>query len=93
MPNRPAGGSVSSKRQISYIVASDVNHRDGIGLETYVDGELVMEIFRDDSEQRTYVTLFADAIDFGVLEASIEEFKTRIDQSYIEQPNGSSTCQ
>jgi hypothetical protein len=70
------------KREISYTVASDVNPRDGIGLETYINGDLVMEIFRDDSEKRTYMTLFSRQVDFDVLESSIAQFKERIDLDY-----------
>lgn len=73
-----------SDRKISYIIASDVNPRDGIGLETYVDDHLVMEIFRDDSERRTYMTSFSGSIDLDVLEASVAQFKERIDPIYIE---------
>ncbi|MBB5865537.1 hypothetical protein [Xanthomonas sp. 3058] len=75
---------MSSDRKISYIVASDVNPRDGIGLETYIDGDLVMEIFRDDSERRTYMSLFSSKVDIAVLEASIAQFRARINSDYIE---------
>ena len=75
-------------KKISYLVASDVNPRDGIGLETYIDGDLVMEIFRDDSEKRTYMTLFSGSLDLDVIEASVETFKRRIDLNYIEYPDG-----
>ncbi len=78
---------MSSKNEITYVVASDVNPRDGIGLETYINGHLVMEIFRDDSEKRTYVTLFSKDIDLDALEASIGKFKERIDTNYIEYPD------
>jgi hypothetical protein len=79
---------MSLDKQISYVVASDVNPRDGIGLETYVNNDFVMEIFRDDSERRTYVTLFSDNVDLDVIEASIAQFKERINPNYIEYPNG-----
>ncbi|GHV00967.1 hypothetical protein AGMMS49521_0110 [Campylobacterota bacterium] len=49
-------------KEISYIVASDINMRDGIGLETYINGDLVMEIFGDNFEKRTYITLFSDIV-------------------------------
>ena len=75
-------------KKISYLVASYVNPRDGIGLETYIDGDLVMEIFRDDSERRTYMTLFSGSLDLDVIEASVETFKRRIDLNYIEYPDG-----
>ena len=82
------GEHMVTDRKISYIVASDVNPRDGIGLETYINGSLVMEIFRDDSERRTYMTMFSSSVDLDVLEASIVQFKHRIDRSYIECPDG-----
>ena len=80
---------MASTKKLSYIVASDVNPRDGIGLVTYIDGSLVMEIFRDDIEKRTYMTLFSDQVDFDVLEASIATFKDRIDLNYIDYPDES----
>jgi hypothetical protein len=76
-----------SERKITYLVASDVNPRDGIGLETYIDGDLVMEIFRDDSERRTYMRMFAKEVDLSVLEASIVKYKEEIDVNYIEYPD------
>jgi len=80
---------MKSKKEISYMVASDVNPRDGIGLETYIDGDLVIEIFRDDTERRTYISLFSKDVDLEVLEASIEKFKERIDVNYIDYPDES----
>jgi hypothetical protein len=77
------------KKEIHYVVASDVNPRDGIGLETYINGNLVMEIFRDDSERRTYMTLFSNQVDLDVLEASIAQFQERIDRNYVDYPDES----
>ena len=80
---------MSFKEEIRYVVASEVNPRDGIGLETYINEDLVMEIFRDDSERRTYMTLFSRRVDFDVIEASIATFKERIDLNYIDYPEES----
>lgn len=80
---------MQTENGISYVVASDLNPRDGIGLETYIDGKLVMEIFRDDSDRRTYMTLFTTDVDLDVLEGSIKKFKERIDVNYIDYPEGS----
>ena len=63
-----------------------MNPRDGIGLETYLNGKCVMEIFRDDTEKRTYVTVYAESIDLDVLEASITQFNVRINSDYMEYP-------
>lgn len=75
------------EKKISYVVASDVNPRDGIGVETYIDGELVLEIFRDDSERRTYACLFYRHVDLDVLEASIATFKERVGLTYTDYPD------
>lgn len=74
-------------KKVSYLVASDVHLRDGVGLETYIDGNLVMEIFRDDSEKRAYMTLFATSVDLNVIDASVEKFKECIGLDYIEYPD------
>ena len=38
------------KNKYKVVVASDVGaERDGIGIEIYFDGELLLEIFRDDT--------------------------------------------
>lgn len=79
---------MNSEKEIRYVVASDVNPRDGIGLETYINDDLVMEIFRDDTERRTYVTIFVRQLDFDVLEASIAKFRERIELNYIEYEDG-----
>lgn len=34
-------------------IVSDVNQRDGIGVEIYQDNELIVEIFRDDVKKNT----------------------------------------
>jgi len=33
-------------------IASDISDRDGIGIEIYQSGELVLEIFRDDTKKQ-----------------------------------------
>ena len=39
------------------IIATDVNERDGIGVEVYRDDNLLIEIFRDDTKRTRTVTL------------------------------------
>jgi hypothetical protein len=39
-------------QDIQFVVASDVNERDGIGLEIYKSGEMILEIFRDDTKRK-----------------------------------------
>lgn len=66
------------------VVASDVNPRDGIGVEIYRDNELVVEIFRDDRERTRTVTVFKENISLELMEESIQTFKKEIPWNFIE---------
>ena len=65
------------------VIASDVNPRDGIGVEIYRDDELVVEIFRDDRERTRTVTVFKDSVSLGLMEESIQVFKKEIPWDFI----------
>ncbi|MEH6491699.1 hypothetical protein [Halopseudomonas sp.] len=57
------------------IIASDVNPRDGIGVELYRDDEIQVEVFRDDTERTRKVTLFKDSVSLELVEEAIRNFK------------------
>lgn len=57
------------------VVASDVNPRDGIGVEIYRKDELVIEIFRDDTERTRTVTVFRESVSLELMEEAIKRFK------------------
>ena len=65
------------------IIASDVNERDGIGVEIYREDELIIEIFRDDTKRTRTVTLFQQEISLNFLEESILTFKKEIPWDFI----------
>ncbi len=66
------------------IVTSDVNSRDGIGVEVYRDNELVIEIFRDDTDRTRTITVFKESISLELMEESIQIFKNEIPWEFIE---------
>ena len=66
------------------IIASDVNERDGIGVEIYRDDKLVIEIFRDDTKRTRTVTLFQQDISLDLLEESIQTFRKEIPWDFID---------
>ena len=66
------------------IVASDVSDRDGIGVEIYRKDELVVEIFRDDTEKTRTITIFKKDISLELMEEAIEIFKKEIPWDFIE---------
>ena len=66
------------------VVASDVNPRDGIGIEYYQDDELLIEIFRDDTDRTRTVTLFKDDVSLEQMERAITVFKKEIPWEFIE---------
>ncbi len=65
-------------------IVSDVNTRDGIGIEIYRNDKLVLEIFRDDTERTRTVTIYDKEIALELLEEGIEVFKKEIPWDYID---------
>jgi hypothetical protein len=88
------GGSNSIQQYLNFIsmsfpkdrtiVASDVNLRDGIGVEIYRNDELVIEIFRDDTKLTRIVTIYKQEIGLDLLEESIGIFKKEIPWDFID---------
>jgi len=72
------------ENQDKVIIASNVNPRDGIGVEIYRNDELVIEIFRDDTERTRTVTVFEDTVSLEQIEEAIETFKKEIPWEFIE---------
>jgi hypothetical protein len=66
------------------IVASDVNERDGIGVEVYKNDELVLEVFRDDTLKTRTVTVFKPKVSLELMEEAILEFKKLVTWDFIE---------
>lgn len=71
-------------QDIKVVVASDVNTRDGIGVEIYQNDELIIEIFRDDTKKSREVTLFKRDVPLELVEESISIFKNKIPWDFIE---------
>tara|TARA_R110002049_G_scaffold91381_1_gene227821 strand:+ start:8554 stop:8793 length:240 start_codon:yes stop_codon:yes gene_type:complete len=66
------------------IIASDVNERDGIGVEIYRNNELIAEIFRDDTEKTRTIRIFKENISLELMEECIQTFKKEIPWEFIE---------
>ena len=66
------------------IVASDVNERDGIGVEISYQGKFVMEIFRDDTDNTRMITVEDQQVPLELMEKCIEIFKKNIDWDFID---------
>ena len=66
------------------IIASDVNERDGIGVEIYRNDELIAEIFRDDTEKTRTIQIFKENISLELMEECIQTFKKEIPWEFIE---------
>ena len=64
-------------------IASDVNERDGIGVEIYRNDELVIEIFRDDTSRTRTVTVFKPEVSLKLIDEVISEFKKEIPWDFI----------
>ena len=70
------------------VIASDVNDRDGIGVEIYRDNKLKVEIFRDDTQKIRTISVFDDGksidISFDLMEEAIRVFKKEIPWDFID---------
>jgi len=64
-------------------IASDLNQRDGIGVEVYRNDELIVEIFRDDSDKSRTIKVFKEDISLELMEESIKSFKKNIPWNFI----------
>lgn len=66
------------------IIASDVE-RDGIGIEVYRNNELIIEIFRSDSQKTRTIRTFKEGISIELMEQSISKFKQEIPWEFISE--------
>ena len=64
-------------------IASDVNKRDGIGIEFYRNNEMIVGIFRGDTEKKRTITVFKENISLELMEESIQTFKKEIPWDFI----------
>lgn len=67
-----------------FVVVSDVGLRDGIGVEIYRGNELIIELFRDDTEKTRTIIVFKESISLELMEKSIEIFKKEIPWAFID---------
>jgi hypothetical protein len=65
------------------IIASDVNERDGIGVEIHRNDELIAEIFRDDTDKTRTIRVFKENISLELMEECIMIFKKEIPWDFI----------
>lgn len=65
------------------VIASDVNQRDGIGIEVYRDNNLALEIFRDDTLKTRMITLYSNEVSLEDMEQYIKVFKDKIPWDFI----------
>jgi len=73
-----------SGQNLKVIIASDVHRRDGIGVEIFLDNQLVVEIFRDDSRKTREVTLHNKNVSLEIVEESIAIFKSEIPWDFLD---------
>ena len=74
----------SNAHEMKVVVASDVSDRDGIGVEIYLNDELVVEVFRDDTKKAREITLYKRDVPLELVEESIAIFKREIPWDFID---------
>jgi|LakMenEpi03Aug12_release.lakeMendotaPanAssembly.Ray.scaffolds.fasta_scaffold3263175_1 hypothetical protein len=66
------------------IIASDVHKRDGIGVEIWKDGKLLLEVFRNDGIKKRTISLFEDNLTLSLIEETIAYFKKEIPHEFLD---------
>ena len=56
---------------------------DSFGVEFYIDDQLVLEIFRVDTERRKEVVFYCSRVDLEYLEECIRIFKSEIPNEFV----------
>lgn len=64
-------------------IVSDVSERDGIGIEVYRNNEMVLEIFRDDTEKTRTITVYKKDVSLELMQEAIEIFKKEIPWDFL----------
>ncbi len=57
------------------LIISDDFIRNGIGVEFYIDGKLIVEIFRDDNEHTKMLSVFEQPLSLELIEECVTLFK------------------
>lgn len=71
-------GRASAYGEYSLLLASDIRHRDGIGLELYRGNELVAEVFRNDDPAWVHVRMFEQSVPFETMRWFMEMAAARL---------------
>ncbi len=64
-------------------IVSDVSGREGIGIEVYRNDELIVEIFRDDTQKTRTITSYKKDISVELMEECITIFRKEIPWDFI----------
>ena len=75
-----------SLKDYRVVIASNSNERDGIGIEVQDNTKevvkILIDIFRDDENDRYTITLFEENLPLELIEESIEYFKKEIPSEF-----------
>jgi hypothetical protein len=71
-------------KDFEVFIASDVSERNGIGIEIYKEGKILIEIFRDDTDKNLTVSCFEINLPLEFVEKAIELFREKIPQEFID---------
>lgn len=70
-------------KKVRVEIVSDVSGRDGIGIEVYRNDELIVEIFRDDTQKTRTITSYKKDISVELMEECITIFRKEIPWDFI----------
>ena len=62
------------------IVSNSIN--DSFGIECYLNGKLILDIYRVDSDKTKNIRMYEDEVALDLIEQCIEIFRRKIDQEF-----------
>jgi hypothetical protein len=74
--------NILGQTKYKVLIASDVSTRDGIGLEIYEYDDLILDIFRDDTDKTKQLTVFKNPVSVELMKEALQVFEKEIPEDF-----------
>ena len=74
--------NILGQTKYKVLIASDVSTRDGIGVEIYEYDDLILDIFRDDTDKTKQVTVFKNPVSVELMKEALQVFEKEIPEDF-----------
>ena len=74
--------NILGQTKYEVLIASDVSTRDGIGVEIYEYDDLILDIFRDDTDKTKQITVFKNPVSVELMKEALQVFEEEIPEDF-----------